>query len=101
MNIHDLIECVLPHVNNLEFKFKQELAHEINGKFSKILEGTPTPQQLINVLVFEKHVDNHQAVGKLITHALHHKQREVAYTIALETSEITGFSQLVLESISE
>lgn len=56
---------------------------------------------MINVLIFEKHVDNHEAVGKLITYALQNKQREVAYTVALETSEITGFSQLVLDSISE
>jgi hypothetical protein len=52
MNIHEMIESVLPHINNLEFKFKQELAHEINGKFNKILESNPTPQELINVLVF-------------------------------------------------
>lgn len=101
MNIHELIEAVLPHLNDLEYKFKQELAHEINAKFEKVFQGNPTPQQLINVFIFEKHVDDHQHVGKLITHTLLNKQKEVAYTIALEVSEINGFTQLVLEAISD
>ena len=100
MNIFELIDSVLPHLNNLEHKFKLELAHEINSKFSKVLEGTPTPQQLVNVFIFEKHVDDHEHVGKLITHTLANSQKELAYTIALEVSEINGFSNLVLESIS-
>lgn len=37
----------------------------------------------------------------MIIHILQSKQREVAYTLALEISEIYGFSQLVLESIAE
>ena len=101
MNIHELIECVLPHLTNLEMKFKLELVHEIDAKFDKVFEGSPSPQQLINVLVLEKSIDNYQAVGRLILHSLQSKRQEVAYTLALETAEIYGFSQLVLESITE
>lgn len=70
MNIHDLIETVLPHLNNLEYKFKQELAHEVNAVFDKVFDGNPTPQQLLNVFVFEKGVNDHQHVGRLIVRNL-------------------------------
>lgn len=58
-----------------------------------------SPQQYINVLQILYSKGDFEAVSRIIYDCLKTNQKEIAYTLALEVSEMHGFNKKVLASI--
>lgn len=56
MNLHELVEFLLPQLDYLEIKFRQDLLSEISKK--KVLDAA-TPIQFINLLILLKYNDDY------------------------------------------
>mgnify|MGYP000962591936 FL=1 len=103
INYHELVEAVLPHLDYMEPEFKHKVLVEISQK--KMSEGkrkaysATTPIQYINLVIMFKYNDDFATVSALIYELVKRKELEIAYTLALEVSEMHGFNSKVAKAI--
>lgn len=93
---NDFVETLLPHLLGLDIDFR-------NAILTKVVERVPltglTPSQYINILQVLQIKGDYEIVSRIIYELVKSGEKEVAYTLALEVSEIHGFNKKVLASI--
>ena len=62
-------------------------------------EGFNSPNQYLNLLQLLQIKGDYEIVSKIIYELVKKGEKEIAYTLALEVSEIHGFNKKVLASI--
>lgn len=103
INYHELVETLLPHLDHMDPEFRQKVLTEISQK--KMTEGivdsyvATTPMQYINLVIMFKYNDDFATVSSIIYELIKRKELEIAYTLALEVSEMHGFNAKVAEAI--
>jgi 26S proteasome regulatory subunit N2 len=93
---NDFIESLLPHLLGLEVEFRKDI-------LARVAERIPpnglSPAQYMNLLQVLQVKGDYETVSQLIYELVKKGEKEVAYTLALEVSEIHGFNKRVLASI--
>jgi len=81
----------------MDQQFRHKILAEVTASLPDPLEATPA--QYINVLHMLFHKGDFEMVAKIIYECVKRGQKEIAYTLALEISEMHGFNKKVLSTI--
>jgi hypothetical protein len=93
---NDFVESLLPHLLGLDVEFRNDI-------LARVVERIPatglSPSQYLNLLQVLQIKGDYETVSQIIYELVKKGEKEVAYTLALEVSEIHGFNKKVLASI--
>lgn len=90
------MENLLPHALGLDVSYRQIILGKV---IDKIPEKLSTPTQYLNILQILQVKGDFERVAQIIYECVKREEREIAYTLALEVSEMHGFNKKVLASI--
>ena len=104
MDVHKLIESLLPHLLSIDISFRAIILANVTNQLCFTNQCNPliyvvTPSQYINILQVLYAKGDFENASRLIYECLKNKHKEVAYTLALEVSEMHGFNKKVLSAI--
>jgi hypothetical protein len=94
---NDFVENLLPHLLGLELEFRKDILSRVVESIPS--EGFASPSQYLNLLQLLQIKGDYEIVSKIIYELVKKGEKEIAYTLALEVSEIHGFNKRVLASI--
>ena len=104
MEVHKLIESLLPHLLSTDISFRDTILEIVTKQlcFSNqciYIHNVVTPSQYINILQVLYAKGDYENASRLIYECLKNNRKEIAYTLALEVSEMHGFNKKVLSAI--
>ena len=104
MEVHRLIDSILPHLLSIDISFRGVILETVTKQLSfsnqcNIFHNLVTPNQYINILQILYAKGDFENASRLIYECLKNNKKEIAYTLALEVSEMHGFNKKVLSAI--
>lgn len=97
MNIHALIEHLLPHLLGTEIKFRKSILDIISDKITH--STLNNEYQYLNTIQILYIKGDYENASKIIYDCLKDGKKELAFSLALEVSEMHGFNKKVLSAI--
>ena len=80
MDYHELVECIIQHLDYMDVTFRDHLLKEI---LSKNVTSAHTPTQYMNILVLLKYANDYSTVATMIYELAKKSELDIAYTLAL------------------
>jgi hypothetical protein len=96
MEFNEMIEFLLPHLLNIDISFRSKILELV---VKRMPEKFASPAQYISLIQLLQVKGDYEAVSKIIYDCTKRGEFEIAYTLALEISEIHGFNKKVLANI--
>ena len=93
---NELVETLLPHLLRLEVDFRGAILGQVVERMPPKFSNST---QYLSMLQLLQVKGDNEAVSKLIYDLVKGGERETAFMLALEVSEMHGFSRRVLEGI--
>lgn len=91
-----MVDFLLPHILNIDISFRNPILDLV---VKRLPEKFSSPAQYISVVHLLQVKGDYEAVSKIIYDCTKRGELEIAYTLALEISEIHGFNKKVLANI--
>ena len=96
MDFNEMIEFLLPHLLNIDVNYRTQILDKL---IKRMPEKFTQATQYINLLTVLGVKGDYEAVSKIIYDCAKRGELAIAYTLALEVSEIHGFNKKVLSNI--